>query len=370
MDLEADQYCEMKALVLLFHNLHFELPLFTIPFCSSCSRRSSEAIQQNKYSTKSDCWSFGILLYEIWTRGEMPYKDMNVHQVSIAVVSGYRLPCPANCSESVFELMTACWAQEPNERPFFDDIHQHFRELEHELGKRGSQESLIAVGSDEAQSHEYVDFVRGKATNDLSDGRARLQTVVPGFRAPKNQQQYSLAATDRMLQVAETTRAAEELRSEGIEAGHSNPYQSDLTSSSASEPPSEYKESASDDFPVVTANLLTRSLEPHLASADPNPYLNDQQVRLLAMNNAAGFAFTGVTIDTNAGAMSYEEQQRQQHQQHQHGHDQRSLVLVPVVGSETGYVNLAQDEDSFMESHRPTALVLVSQPEAASNTHV
>ena len=61
-----------------------------------------EALEHQKFTQKSDVWSFGILLYEIWTRAELPYTNMNNQQVWVNVLAGYRLPCPNSCPDDIF----------------------------------------------------------------------------------------------------------------------------------------------------------------------------------------------------------------------------------------------------------------------------
>ncbi|XP_036405383.1 tyrosine-protein kinase SRK2 [Megalops cyprinoides] len=81
-----------------------------------------EAINCNKFSIKSDVWSFGILLYEIITFGQMPYPTMNNHQVIQKLSTGYRMPCPANCPPVIYNLMMDCWKENELERPTFETL--------------------------------------------------------------------------------------------------------------------------------------------------------------------------------------------------------------------------------------------------------
>ncbi|KAM9382832.1 tyrosine-protein kinase FRK [Phaethornis superciliosus] len=81
-----------------------------------------EAIRYNKFSVKSDVWSFGILLFEIITYGEMPYAGMPGHQVIQKVDKGYRLPQPKTCPLPFYQLMLQCWSTEADERPTFKTL--------------------------------------------------------------------------------------------------------------------------------------------------------------------------------------------------------------------------------------------------------
>ncbi|KAF5919968.1 hypothetical protein HPG69_014334 [Diceros bicornis minor] len=81
-----------------------------------------EAIRANKFSIKSDVWSFGILLFEIITYGKMPYSGMTGAQVIQMLGQNYRLPQPSNCPLQFYNIMLECWNAEPKERPTFETL--------------------------------------------------------------------------------------------------------------------------------------------------------------------------------------------------------------------------------------------------------
>jgi len=69
-----------------------------------------ECITQNpKFTTKSDVWSFGIVLYELWTGGKMPYSELHNQDVKSQVLLGCRLEKPRTCPDEVYEIMLNCW---------------------------------------------------------------------------------------------------------------------------------------------------------------------------------------------------------------------------------------------------------------------
>ena len=76
-----------------------------------------EAAMYNRFTIKSDVWSFGIVLYEIITYGRFPYPGMTNAQVLEALQQGYRMPRPMGCPDKLYDIMLDCWREEPANRP-------------------------------------------------------------------------------------------------------------------------------------------------------------------------------------------------------------------------------------------------------------
>ncbi|XP_019492734.1 PREDICTED: tyrosine-protein kinase Srms [Hipposideros armiger] len=83
-----------------------------------------EAANYRIYSQKSDVWSFGVLLYEVFTYGQCPYEGMSNHETLQQIAKGYRLPRPAACPAEAYVLMLACWKGSPEERPAFATLQE------------------------------------------------------------------------------------------------------------------------------------------------------------------------------------------------------------------------------------------------------
>lgn len=81
-----------------------------------------ESIRHRVYSTASDVWSFGVLLWEIFSHGETPYGNMTALETAVAVGSGHRLATPVTMPPSVGARMQQCWAVAPEARPTFADL--------------------------------------------------------------------------------------------------------------------------------------------------------------------------------------------------------------------------------------------------------
>ncbi|KNC73318.1 hypothetical protein SARC_14123, partial [Sphaeroforma arctica JP610] len=81
-----------------------------------------ESIINNLYTEKSDVWSYGITLWEIFTDGAMPYREIKTHELMTILEGGFRLQKPASCPQAVYEIMLMCWEWDASSRPTFAEL--------------------------------------------------------------------------------------------------------------------------------------------------------------------------------------------------------------------------------------------------------
>ncbi|XP_078656660.1 fibroblast growth factor receptor 2-like [Branchiostoma floridae x Branchiostoma belcheri] len=81
-----------------------------------------ESLFYNVYTTQSDVWSFGVLLWEIMTMGHLPYGGMKGKQMMDMIKDGGRLEKPLYCPDELFALMEDCWTTLPEDRPTFPQL--------------------------------------------------------------------------------------------------------------------------------------------------------------------------------------------------------------------------------------------------------
>uniref|UniRef100_A0AAQ6AJG7 Tyrosine-protein kinase n=1 Tax=Amphiprion ocellaris TaxID=80972 RepID=A0AAQ6AJG7_AMPOC len=81
-----------------------------------------EALNYGRYTTDSDVWSFGILLWETFSMGMTPYTSMTNQQTRDEVEKGYRMPAPHSCPVEVSRIMISCWQYDPKNRPSFKKL--------------------------------------------------------------------------------------------------------------------------------------------------------------------------------------------------------------------------------------------------------
>ncbi|XP_038104059.1 tyrosine-protein kinase Fer isoform X3 [Culex quinquefasciatus] len=82
-----------------------------------------EALNFGKYTSLCDVWSYGILVWEIFSRGDTPYSGMSNSRARENIDEGYRMPAPDNTPPEMYRLMLKCWSYEAENRPHFDEIY-------------------------------------------------------------------------------------------------------------------------------------------------------------------------------------------------------------------------------------------------------
>uniref|UniRef100_A0A5K3EWX5 Protein kinase domain-containing protein n=1 Tax=Mesocestoides corti TaxID=53468 RepID=A0A5K3EWX5_MESCO len=91
-----------------------------------------ESVLEGRFNWDTDVWSFGVLVWELFTFGRLPYGNVEVSEVIRAVSENMRLQKPRFCPHSVYKLMLRCWSPTRNERPSFRRIRSELAaELQH-----------------------------------------------------------------------------------------------------------------------------------------------------------------------------------------------------------------------------------------------
>ncbi|XP_006631824.2 tyrosine-protein kinase ITK/TSK [Lepisosteus oculatus] len=88
-----------------------------------------EVIQYCKFSSKSDVWSFGVLMWEVYSEGKMPYENQSNGEVVASISSGLRLLKPRLASEDIYQLMEWSWKEKPEDRPSFAILFHQLAEI-------------------------------------------------------------------------------------------------------------------------------------------------------------------------------------------------------------------------------------------------
>ena len=81
-----------------------------------------EVIESSQFTIKSDVWSFGIVLTELYNKGKIPYPGLSNAETVALVKEGQRMQMPDRCPEFLYELMLECWHQDSRKRPSFEHL--------------------------------------------------------------------------------------------------------------------------------------------------------------------------------------------------------------------------------------------------------
>lgn len=101
-----------------------------------------EALFDQQYTVKTDVWSFGILLWEIFTLGGTPYPGIPVEELFTLLKNGYRMECPINCPPKIYEVMLQCWSDIAKHRPSFSELYKKLDEM---LSSETAQEYIAIL---------------------------------------------------------------------------------------------------------------------------------------------------------------------------------------------------------------------------------
>ncbi|XP_027043352.1 fibroblast growth factor receptor 3-like, partial [Pocillopora damicornis] len=120
-------------------------------------------------STKSDVWSYGIVLYEIFTVGGIPYEGWSQSTTMKKIEEGYRLPKPEHIDDSLYAVMLNCWKYESASRP-------HFVKLYQTMDTYIKTKTYVDIFDDDKYDQDKYNFVddRGAVANPEDAGADEL----------------------------------------------------------------------------------------------------------------------------------------------------------------------------------------------------
>ncbi|PFX25855.1 Tyrosine kinase receptor Cad96Ca [Stylophora pistillata] len=91
-----------------------------------------EALSYGIYTTQSDVWSYGIVLYEIFTLGGEPYPGIQARDISRLLEKGFRMRRPKHLDKELNSVMFSCWNEDPKKRPTFGNLQEALEKIEKE----------------------------------------------------------------------------------------------------------------------------------------------------------------------------------------------------------------------------------------------
>ncbi|XP_018798454.1 PREDICTED: vascular endothelial growth factor receptor 1 isoform X8 [Bactrocera latifrons] len=89
-----------------------------------------ESLSDHIFSTYTDVWSFGIVLWEFFSLAKVPYPGMDPNQsLYLKIKDGYRMEKPPYANNELYDIMLECWSTNPESRPLFKVLEKYFARM-------------------------------------------------------------------------------------------------------------------------------------------------------------------------------------------------------------------------------------------------
>lgn len=143
-----------------------------------------ESILYGKFTTESDVWSFGVVLWEIYSYGLQPYYGYTNQEVIEMIRSRQLLPCPEDCPSRMYAFMVECWHEVPGRRPSFAEIHNRLRHWEG-FGGQGyppstTSHSMCNASQHSGSHHSSTGPSNNTGSTNLSNAQMMQQAYARG----------------------------------------------------------------------------------------------------------------------------------------------------------------------------------------------
>ncbi|KAL3851745.1 hypothetical protein ACJMK2_015458 [Sinanodonta woodiana] len=162
-----------------------------------------ESLEKGSYNSKSDVWSYGVVLWELMTRGVNPYPEVDNWDIVRYLKKGRRLPQPQYCPDQLFTVMQKCWLMDAHSRPTFSELAREIQDMMTVLEQamhQGQQRTNIQstyVNVADSSNYHYAPDDR-EPLSSTSDVETDPQSIVGNDKAPETLDEKGIqSAVDR-----------------------------------------------------------------------------------------------------------------------------------------------------------------------------
>merc|ERR1712096_519769 len=92
-----------------------------------------ESIATGNFTTSSDVWSWGVTMWEVLTRAQQPFPDVDPFEMETYLMEGFRLHQPLNCPDQLYTVMVSCWAHSSQHRASVHTLYTHLVDFNTQL---------------------------------------------------------------------------------------------------------------------------------------------------------------------------------------------------------------------------------------------
>ncbi|XP_067945788.1 uncharacterized protein [Watersipora subatra] len=142
---------------------------------------SPEALVDGVFTTQSDIWAFGVLMWEAFTLAMQPYPARSNIEVLKFVTNSGTLDKPCRCPEMLFEIMSSCWSYNAADRPTFSNIHQTLTKF---LDEEMSDEIITEFDNSNKPLMSENEFFANSTSSGAGENNASAES--PVFESEQN----------------------------------------------------------------------------------------------------------------------------------------------------------------------------------------
>ena len=89
--------------------------------------------QGSEMTTAGDVWAWGVTMWEVLTRAQQPFPDVDPFEMETYLMEGFRLHQPVNCPDQLYTVIVSCWAHSPHHRASVSTLYTHLNEFNTQL---------------------------------------------------------------------------------------------------------------------------------------------------------------------------------------------------------------------------------------------
>ena len=183
-----------------------------------------EALMYGKFTLKSDVWSYGVLVWEVYSYGRQPHTGVSNYEVIDRIKEGRLLECPTHCPPTIFNIMKSCWMRSPAKRATMETIWTRLNQLK-QIGQRQEKEGESNKAAEGYLNLAFADVISEEEVAESEEVEAVL----------KERRERELADIAELLEDSEDEEEGDGEEKGEVERGNYNTTEIEQGSSKVTE---------------------------------------------------------------------------------------------------------------------------------------